>query len=943
MSWRSGVALGGLAAALLTAVAATPTSRGDASPKPRREVAKLLERAEDLFLASAGKLTITQARAAWRAAQAEGDTAGEVAALSVLAAGLESLGERAAAEETFTQAVSLAQKTGEPLPQAFVLLYRSRGHWQRADYARALATAERALALAEQAGDRAMQAEALLALGRVEVKRGAYDAAVGRFSRALILADLTGDRRREAWAQESLAYADLDRRLFATALEHSAAALSIHQQLGSVAGQARVLEHLAVLHLFQGNGEDALAVAGRSLALAEGPGGNPASAALARQARAGALRRLGRYDEARGELERALALRRELGDPREEAWLLARLGSLAGELEQPAEALARYREALALWTRLEEWRPAALYLIEAARASERLDKMGAARDLYRAAIELAERIDLPYRSVALGGLARLEARAGERPAALLDGRRAVEAAHATGNLAMIWGALYDLAEVELAFGLQLEALEHLRAALVAIEKLRAESVPSDRAKRAESAERQRVFTRTVGLLYDLGLTAEALAVAERSRARASLDLFASAGARDAEAIAAELNRSGAEAVPSPRSAPVPAVPLLIGEVRSRGLTAIEYFVGEGRLFAWVIAADGDLHAVAVPLAAGELESWVRAARQELGTAGALRAAPALAAGRGAATSGDGSEPEAALDALYRLLIEPLAQWLPSEPGLTVAIVPHDRLFLLSFAALRDGAGRYFVERHALSYSPSLALLAWTGRPRRGATPRAPALVVGNPSMPMLPGATQRLVSLPGAELEARAVASELGGETVVLVGTAAGEAEVRRRAAGASLVHLATHSQLDEEEPLASLVALAPGVAPAVGDGRWTVAEIQEETLAADLVTLSACDTGLGRVSSDGVLGLSRAFLVAGARSVLVSLWRVADVTTRFQMTRFYAALAANGGDRAAALRQAQLETLAALRAGTLVAPSGRSIPDSPAYWAPFVLVGEPR
>ena len=316
------------------------------------------------------------------------------------------------------------------------------------------------------------------------------------------------------------------------------------------------------------------------------------------------------------------------------------------------EALRHYREALEIWTGLEEWRPAAWYLIEAARASERLAQIDRARELYRAAIELAERIELPYRSIALGGLARLEARAGERAAALLDGRRAVEAAYGTDNLAMIWGALYDLAEVELAFDLQESALDHLRAALAAIEALRAESVPSDRAKRAESEERQRVFARTVGLLFDLGLQAEALEVAERAKARASLDLFASTGAREAPEIAAELERTAAEAVPSSRAAMVPPAPLLIGEVRARGVTAVEYFVGEGRLFAWVIGADGSLRCVARPLAPGELETRVRAARGEEGRTEALTA-------------------------LHRLLIAPIAAWLPAEPSRTVLIVPHE--------------------------------------------------------------------------------------------------------------------------------------------------------------------------------------------------------------------------------------------------------------------------
>ncbi len=681
--------------AVLFAAAPGWARAAEAAPAP---AGQLLERVEDLLAVSGGNLTVTAAEEALDAARRESNVRLEISALALLGAARASLGDDARAEAAFSAAETLAAASDDLPGRASVLVYRSRVAWVRADYREAAGAAERALVFAESAGDRGLQAEALLALGRISAKRGAYDDAEGRLQRALALAELAGDPRRAARAHEELSYTKLDRRLLAAALDQASTALAIHERLASPAGRARALERTAVIFLFQGDAEDALAAADGSLAAAEAPGGNAASAALAHQARANAMRRLGRHDEARAEFEVALALRRAIGDPHEEAWLLARLGQLAAELDRPAEALDRYRAALEIWTSLEEWRPAAWYLIEAARASQRLEQRDRARELYRAAIELAERIELPYRSLALGGLARLEADAGERAAAQLDGRRAVEAALATDNLAMIWMAWNDLAQVELAFGLRQEALEHLRAALAAIEALRAESVPSDRAKRAESEERQRVFARTVGLLFDLGLPDEGLEVAERARARASLDLFASAGAREAPALSAELERAAAEAVPSPRAAAVPPTPLLIGEVRARGVTAIEYFAGDGRLFIWVIGADGSLHATAAPIAPGELEAGVRAVRGE-------------------------ADPQAALSALHRLLIEPIADWLPRDSRATVVIVPHDRLFLLPFAALRDRSGIYLAERHALSYTPSLALFAWTGRQRSAAGPR----------------------------------------------------------------------------------------------------------------------------------------------------------------------------------------------------------------------------
>ncbi len=565
-------------------------------------------------------------------------------------------------------------------------------------------------------------------------------------------------------------------------------------------------------------------------------------------------------------------------------------------------------------------------MLEAARAHERLGDVARAREQFRSAIELAERIELPYRSLALGGLARLEARAGERAAALLDGQRAVDAARATTNLEMLWTAFADLAEVQITFGQRREALDSLRAALAAIEALRAEAIPTDRAKRGERAERQAVYARAVGLLVDLGLPAEALEVAERARARAFLDLVASA-ASGAVSIPGASGES--PDVASPAHVEVPPAALLVGEVRRRGATAVEYFVGEDRLIVWVIEPDGELHVHASPLAPGELEARVERFRA------------ALELPSGAALG-------AALRELDRLLIAPIARWLPSAPEQPVTLVPHAALFRLSFAALLDERGRYLIERHALHYTPALSLLAWTGRPlARAGTAAAPALVVGDPATPAARAGERELLRLPGAEAEARAVAGALRTlQPVLLLGERATESQVRRLASEAPLVHLATHGVLRDDDPARSLVALAPDPESTPGirqDGRWTLAEIQSGHLRADLVTLSACDSGLGRVSGDGVFGLSRAFLAAGARSVVVSLWRVADEVARFQMESLYAALARSGVERSAALRAAQLATIRALRAGTLHTPSGRSIPESPAYWAPFVLLGEPK
>ncbi|MDX2098250.1 MAG: CHAT domain-containing protein, partial [Leptolyngbyaceae cyanobacterium bins.59] len=142
-------------------------------------------------------------------------------------------------------------------------------------------------------------------------------------------------------------------------------------------------------------------------------------------------------------------------------------------------------------------------------------------------------------------------------------------------------------------------------------------------------------------------------------------------------------------------------------------------------------------------------------------------------------------------------------------------------------------------------------------------------------------------------------------------------------------IHLATHGLLDEmgNTSFPGAIALGPnGSKP--NDGLLTAEELLDPALKlkADLVVLSACDTGQGRITGDGVIGLSRSFITAGVPSVVVSLWAVPDAPTAELMTRFYQNLQ-QGQNKAQALRQAMLDTQ-------------KGFPD-PRSWAAFTLIGE--
>jgi CHAT domain-containing protein len=282
-----------------------------------------------------------------------------------------------------------------------------------------------------------------------------------------------------------------------------------------------------------------------------------------------------------------------------------------------------------------------------------------------------------------------------------------------------------------------------------------------------------------------------------------------------------------------------------------------------------------------------------------------------------------------LKQLHKLLIEPIAQYLPTNPSDRVIFIPQNELFLVPFPALQDDGGKYLIQKHTILTAPSIQVLQLTHEKRQTISGDG-MLVVGNPTMPSVTTtvgeSSQQLKNLPGAQKEATDIAQLLN--TKALTGNLATKAAVLPKLSNARIIHLATHGLLDDFRGLGvpGAIALAPDGTGELNDGLLTSSEIFDLKLNAELVVLSACDTGRGRVTGDGVIGLSRSLITAGVPSIIVSLWSVPDAPTASLMTQFYQNLQKNP-DKAQALRQAMLTTMATH--------------PNPRDWAAFTLIGE--
>lgn len=302
--------------------------------------------------------------------------------------------------------------------------------------------------------------------------------------------------------------------------------------------------------------------------------------------------------------------------------------------------------------------------------------------------------------------------------------------------------------------------------------------------------------------------------------------------------------------------------------------------------------------------------------------------------------------------LYRDLLGPLQSRLDAHVD-RLLISPEGPLHALPFALLDDGQ-RYLIERYPLAIVDSASSLAALGR----RPPVAGGNVLGvaasgadrsNDALRQRIGA--RMAPLPAAADEVKQLRRFYPDDSELLLDAAATEAAVVRASKGARLLHFAVHAVADRERPLDSALVLAadPAAVDSTGDGLLQLWEVLGELdLHADLAILSGCDTASGReLNGEGLIGFTRVFQLAGARSVMASLWPVSDRGTEQLMSRFHRLRRAHGDD-SVSLRLAILEQMHSAdgahhdsaRGVGAIAPASASTTVLPYQWAAFQLYG---
>ena len=804
--------------------------------------------------------------------------------------------------------------------------YESLGQYEQAlDYL------QRSLAIREEIGDQADIADSFNNLGIVYNDLGQYEKALDYHQRSLAILQETGSPAQVAASLHNLGLVYSDLGQYNKALDYYQRSLAIKREIGNQADIALSLNNLGSVYLYLGQYKKAIDYYQQSLAIKRKIG-NQDSIANSFYGLGLVYNELGQYKKAIDYHQQSLAIREGIGNQNSIADSLNSLGNVYDDLGQHEQALDYLQRSLAIREEIGYQKDIALSLVNLGSVYQSLGQ-------YDQAIDYSQRSLIIFQKI------------GDKQ----------KIATVLNNLGLYLLLVGNITAAENNFTQAMEVLESLRVGLSDEQKI--------------SIFDTQIGT-YIGLQFSLNAqnkTNQALEISERGRARALVELLAKRFSFPSQ---------------EEQKPQYPQIAEIKQIAKQQNATLVQYSVIVDEIYIWVISPQGKIDFVAVDIpddnTLKELVEQGKACAVDPNSKEKCRSneipdnfvpgdlvrfnddeknrlerpwrVTAFNPETGMLTVthpqfndtnitverhkseviplGNNLEVQLKnLQKLHQLLIAPIKQFLPEDENDHVIFVPHQELFGVPFPALQDEQGTYLIKQHTILTAPSIQALQLTNQRRKKLgnkeLSQSEFLIIGNPDMPNnpeLPGENVKLKPLPHSETEANNIASQFNSQA--LIGLVATETTVVEKMKTADIIHLATHGLVQDNYTGGSIPGAIALSKDNTNDGLLTADELfqLENQLQARLVVLSACDTGRGAITGDGIIGLSRSLIAAGTPSILVSLWKVPDESTGELMVRFYEHLE-DSGNKAQALRQAMLETM-----------EERPFPRD---WAAFTLIGE--
>ena len=872
------------------------------------------------------------------------------------------LGEYAKAKEHHEKALAIAEKIGDREIEA--RSYHDLGtiFCSLGEYAKAKEHYEKALAIAEKIGDRKIEAASYHHLGNIFFSLGEYVKAKEHYEKTLAVAENIGYREIEATSYKNLGKIFLSLDEYVKAKEHYEKALAIAEKIGDREIEARSYHDLGNIFCTLGEYVKAKELNEKALAIAQKIGDREIEA-TSYENLGNIFLSLGEYVKAKEHYEKALAIAEKVGDRKMEARSYENLGNIFNILGEYVKAKEHYEKALAIAEKIGYREIEARSYQDLGRMFHTLHENVKAKEHCEKALAIAEKIG--YRQTEatsyhdLGNIfysLREHAEAKEHYEKALEIAKKIgygkAEAHCYGSLGIIFYSLGEYAKAKECFEKSLvlerkygnsehESVCHLYLSILMLKEGNISESKSNAFvsfNKAEVIRRLQVhdkfkisyfhqmldfYRKFSQFLCDEGFPYEALYTEEFRRARALKDLMAARYSVENEIPVSPQTWDYIESI--------------VKKECNCACLYISYH--EQSINFWIVKADehlifqqikvndvfGSVIRVADLLCRGIYREVLCLAPEQCEDRSWLPSNAYWEQGRERPIleEDENQSPVCTAACVYKMIIAPVADYLDKSE---IIILPDRHLYKVPFAALEDESGKCLSESYRIRIVPSLTTLKLIQNCPVDHHSQSGVLIVGDPVVGdvLYKGILEHVSRLPFANNEAEMIGKLFG--TQPLLGKQATKQAVLQNIHSVSLIHFACHGNAERGE-----IVLAPPPltdrTPQEEDYLLTMENISKVQLRAKLVVLSCCHSAKGQISAEGVVGIARAFLGSGARSVLAALWAIQDEATEHFMTHFYENLV-HGESASESLQQAM----------KWMRENGFS---EISQWAPFMLIGD--
>ena len=851
-----------------------------------------------------------------------GDRADEYCAYHNLGSAYEKLGDFNQAIEYYKQLLSIAEELRDKAYEGNAYKHLASAYKELGDFNQAIEYLRQHLNIAKQLGDRADEGSAYQNLGSAYEKLGDFNQAIEYHKQHLSIVGELRDKACECRVYQDLSSAYWELGDFNQVIEYQKQHLNIAREMGNKAHEGRIYNDLSCVYRKLDDFNRAIECLRQHLGIAkelEDWTEKECVFALLGEA----YHDLGDFNRAIKNAEKCLNIARK---PLVRSQPFRVAGKSYMSMGKLFQAMQFFQDYLDIAKRIGDREGEAEAYVLIGTVNARRDDFNQATEYLEKALTMAKELrDQEIEAMVYASFVEVLRKQGDFERAIEYNEKCLTMVQKSGQKIIVGNYLANSGRTYESSGDLHQAVDYYQRSTKLFNELRVLQV-DDALKVIFRNARQDIYQSLCRTLLKLSKFDEALCAADQGRAEALLDLIKL--------------RYGSQLAVSGSVQAKPGISEMVTNIS--GPTLFVALQGNA-VNLWVIGKDGNLQFTKkeVKYLLGDATDYLNCLRKKTykeirgrfrvicenrtldGSSAEYELPPAEE--RDEETGNPLQSDENPLRLFHECIISPISNLI--EDG-ELVVVPDGPLCLAPFAAFLDSESKYLSESMRIRILPSLMCMKLINASPKEYHNKSGALLVGDPCLEdftTLFGENIYL-PLPSAEKEVEMIGNMLGIHP--LTGKEATKAEVLKRIGSVALVHIAAHGKIETGE-----IALAPNPQrkyrrPEEQDFRLTISDIQAAKLRARLVVLSCCHSAQGKVSSEGVVGIARAFLGAGARFVLVALWSIDDEATMEFMRSFYQHLK-DGNSASVSLNRA----MKCLRESEDF--------NAPRFWAPFVLIGD--